>query len=424
MLLVGIGIALVGAIAWGVYIITQRQKILSSISPWDPDQLFSATFTAPAKSAQWTVFYNAYIAPDFVYAGLGQRLVEEQLQQVANSYAASANDLVVHTTVIGQPLDATWLHHVCASAGRYQLTCAEPLHYAEADEIVTLTRLHNYCREHADQSVIYLHNKGSLHPGNKGQDRWRRTMTAATTSQQCLAPPLEVGVGQCSACGMLFQTLPALHFPGNMWSAKCSYINQLLSPNDFRTRHRIVDEWVNTQLQIGIFMQRGGLFPMERHYTGRERYVAEHWLGSHPDLLPCDVSKSANKDYWLEENRSFQEFQVAVAPRHDIHANWVWYSYIANNATLADSLERKRDFFLLRGMVFRWLVLYDKIPEWNSWVWTWFPDGELWKEAISTRGSWAAINSVAELPGTAKIEYAEPTPEEAISGMNAGKYQY
>jgi hypothetical protein len=311
------------------------------------------------------------------------------------------------------------------------MECIHLAHYHAADEIITLTKLHEYCHEHPEHLVIYLHNKGSLHPGNKGQDRWRRTMTAAATSQLCLDPPESASSTttntnekhQCNACGMLFQPLPANHFPGNMWAAQCSYITKLLSLSDYQARRPVVDEWIRTQMDAGIFSQTGGLFPMESHYTGKKRYIAEHWLGSHPDLRPCDVSQQPNKDYWLEHSRNLAlEFQWAMAPRHDIaNQGWIWYRYAtplsATMLLLAETdpvvvLWRTRDFFLLRGMLYRWCVYYDTAPHADSWVWRWFPDGEIWKTAADAIAGDCLdpINKVANVSGVAVMAYpAVPT---------------
>jgi len=171
------------------------------------------------KQTPVTVFYNVFVAHDPFLAGLNRLIVEEQLGQVGTSFAASNGDLHVFYTSIGDPIEQDWIQSLCSM--KYNMTCTQTQHYRKADEDVTLSKLYQYCERHPDHSVVYLHNKGSLHPHNKGQDRWRRTMTAAATSQLCLEPPLaplsannnDDNNDQCNACGMLFQPLPAPHFP-------------------------------------------------------------------------------------------------------------------------------------------------------------------------------------------------------------------
>jgi hypothetical protein len=190
-----------------------------------------------------------------------------------------------------------------------------------------------------------------------------------------------------------------------VWTAKCSYINKLLPPDEFHAKRSVVDSWIDSQEKAGILDKKNGLFPMEAHYVGRRRYEYEHWLGSHPDLRPCDVSKSARKDYWLEGDRDFSvEFVFDVAPRHNISAPWIWYTYTANNASLEAKNLRMRDYFLLRGMIYRWLAFYDDVPGADSWVWEWFPDGQIWLNAVAQYGGPVAINDVVGLPGKAEFE--------------------
>lgn len=174
----------------------------------------------------------------------------------------------------------------------------------------------------------------------------------------------------------------------------------------------MTDTWIKSEMEVGLIQNKfSGLFPMEAHYTGKRRYESEHWLGSHPDLRPCDVSVEANKNYWLEQDRDFaKEFSLAMAPRHNISANWLWWSYTSKNATLADPVARLRDYFLLRGILYRSLAFYNKIPERNSWVWKWFPDADMWGMAIDKFGGPAvAINALVQLPGEAQFVYPKPS---------------
>jgi hypothetical protein len=43
---------------------------------------------------------------------------------------------------------------------------------------------------------------------------------------------------------------------------------------------------------------------------------------------------------------------------------------------------RRYEYFLLLGRIHRWLTLYQAIPsQFESWVWTYFPDGDVWRDA-------------------------------------------
>ena len=54
-----------------------------------------------------------------------------------------------------------------------------------------------------------------------------------------------------------------------------------------------------------------------------------------------------------------------------------------------------REYYFLAGSVFRWHMLYDKVPKSNSWVWQWFPDGKLWETASKVSGA-DALNAIAK----------------------------
>lgn len=357
-----------------------------------------------AIEEEWSVFYNVYVPFDSAKAIANERILEEQLAQVGQSYAnlgSKSGTLTVFFTTIGRDMETDWISDLCSA--KYDMNCVHIQHHRYGTETVTLSELHRYCSQHSSRSVVYLHNKGSLHPNTKGQDRWRQTMTAAATSELCLETAFDQH--SCSSCGMLFQPLPTNHFPGNMWSAKCEYVNELLSPQEYHARRPVIEEWIRNQTVAGVWSKYSGLFPLEAHYTGRDRYEAEHWIGSHPDIRPCDVSQSASLDYWLESDRDYQEFLVSPAPRHNLTAEWKWHQYASHPEILTNSTQRKRDFFLLRGILYRYFALYRVLPKENSWIWNWFPDGDYWRRAVQQEPPLRAVQSFAGLPGVAEIRY-------------------
>jgi len=76
---------------------------------------------------------------------------------------------------------------------------------------------------------------------------------------------------------------------GNMWTAECSYINNLIHQLQFSSK---MDEMVDYSLSL----KDEAVFPMPRpNFSERpydyalKRFSFEHWVGSHPKLKPCDV---------------------------------------------------------------------------------------------------------------------------------------
>ena len=72
--------------------------------------------------------------------------------------------------------------------------------------------------------------------------------------------------------------------------------------------------------------------------------------------------------------------------------------YLAGDSESKFRLKRNialREYYYLAGNVFRWHRLYNKVPGGNSWVWQWFPDGQLWEAAARTSGE-DAVNELAK----------------------------
>lgn len=112
-----------------------------------------------------------------------------------------------------------------------RLDCQRIRHYNNATESVTLTSLHEFCNtdpfrgRNQTTRVTYLHSKGSFHDHGK-QTPWRRQLTNTSLHPNCLYPPDD----RCDVCGAQYYLMFASMLPGNMWTAKCSYIRKLLPP--------------------------------------------------------------------------------------------------------------------------------------------------------------------------------------------------
>ena len=58
----------------------------------------------------------------------------------------------------------------------------------------------------------------------------------------------------------------------------------------------------------------------------------------------------------------------------------------ANKASATMSLA------LLPGILWKYHVLYNELPDADSWIWRHYPDGERWREAIEEMGFPQALN--------------------------------
>jgi hypothetical protein len=125
---------------------------------------------------------------------------------------------------------------------------------------------------------------------------------------------------------------------------------------------------------------------------GLARYASEAWISSHPDIVPCDLSVPANMGGWKirgGRNSTIQIDWAMFSRRPLTTSNFAEFPINRFNRIEKEPNERAADFFLLPGLIFRWQGLYNKTPATTSWVWDFFPDGEMWQHAVTEHGDLA-----------------------------------
>ena len=356
----------------------------------------------------WVVFYHIYIpahSPDRAAKALG--IVKEQLDQIRSSYAAhqqqSNNTLVIYTTV-GQRILPEDMKSLCQP----DLRCVNMQSLGSGFEDKTLRKVHAYCSERPDVTVTYLHNKGSHHNRNGANDLWRRHMTLAVTSQECYDAVFRqtpaADPQSCNVCGLLFQTIPSLHFPGNFWTARCDYVKQLLPVASFAKRLDVALDAMENYTDQNILTRQ--LYDSSADWTtGRGRYGDEQWIASHPGVRPCDVSETPDLRFWKTATRTNKDFAWHLVPRRSLlDKNWQIQPR-PNQDILKNRQKRMTDYHLLPGLLVRWWKLYKRVPPAESWVWHHFPDGSYWRERVNallarnkTQTEWDFVNELVSLP--------------------------
>jgi hypothetical protein len=223
------------------------------------------------------IFYNIFVPGDKADSTQHAfRIVQEQLQQVAASYAGNntARKVLLFYTTVGQRnlLAQDFMSKEFCDAYP-NFNCLHMAHLVTGTESYTLDRLQQYCTRHPTQRVTYLHSKGTFHE-DRDNDHWRRALTMAATSRQCLEPPDP----SCQLCGIHFFTQFSLMVPGNMFTVHCEYVTKLLSPLEaFPSRHTdAIGEALLLRLRRQITAY--SLFDRKDYY-GLDRYNSEHWIG-------------------------------------------------------------------------------------------------------------------------------------------------
>ena len=248
--------------------------------------LSSMTTTTTSSNQNNAIFYNIYIPnkednPSLTRSAI--RIVKEQmLERKVNQLETTTP---VFYTLIGNTNAIAEVQESC------EPNCHITQSVEEGSEILTLQKVYDYCiqPQNSHAVITYMHNKGSLHPTPENR-RLRTLLTKSifTTDCQNMNNNDQDNQEQCNVCGARFSPFPHLHYPGNMWTAKCEYVSKLIPPVKFEIEMDNMMEYVMESSDPTI--PKPSLEHLKAgYYVGTKRFSSEHWIGSHPYLKPCDV---------------------------------------------------------------------------------------------------------------------------------------
>ena len=334
--------------------------------------IFGRPYSLEFLPSQWAIFYHVYLPSQGYKRAL--RIVQEQVEQMSQSIHLGNHTFptTLYLTTIGSKPLEVGRHSLEQCRTNPALQCRYRQHLAQGDEVVTLQSLYEYCQQAGpDQLVTYIHSKGTYHP-KKVNEIWRPHLTQAALHPDCVRHTQE---GHCNVCGLHFYAQWTSFFPGNMFTARCDHVQQLVPPKQFAQRQEQAVARLLWLRHRGVLVSR--LFSDRLDYFGLDRYSMEHWIGSHPALKPCDVATKPLATF-LKGRATNADYGWAVAPRHvgppaDIPSPEVLH-FLHNNAT-----ERQKELFYLPGRLRLWNLLYKAVPPPDSWVWEAFPDGAHWQ---------------------------------------------
>mmetsp|Transcript_27776 Transcript_27776/g.46080 ORF Transcript_27776/g.46080 Transcript_27776/m.46080 type:complete len:359 (+) Transcript_27776:54-1130(+) len=246
-----------------------------SVAPRSESNSLDAPTTIQEQqtSSRNPLFYNVFFKENRTRNAI--RIIEDQLSQIRESNFTNAT---IYYNTIG------FNKTICPA----DMNCRFLNFYPKAHEEVTLHSLYEYCVDHPRERVSYLHNKGSF--SQFDMKFLRIHATKAALSDKCASP--------CNVCGMMFQTAPYFHFSSNMWTAECSYVQQLVPPLQYEQKRRDLcrsDLFVQKRLKDfdHIFCPDWSNYTddsagLQARY-GFGRYAMERWIVSHPSLRPCQL---------------------------------------------------------------------------------------------------------------------------------------
>jgi hypothetical protein len=304
------------------------------------------------------IFYNIFIPEnDTAKQENALRIVKEQMQQRMLSEPSLQSP--VWYTLVGS-----------ANMTGCQPNCREISRVSQGDEVNTLQALWEYCQDHPEQLVTYLHDKGSFHFTEHNEHTRRAATKSALDCRIEMAKRSDMSTYNVCAGTMII--LPQYLCKANMWSAKCSYVRNLISPKDYATSmQRMYNE---TLLHASLGPTRYScLRPihLKNNHLGLGRFAYERWVWSHPDVVPADVIPM--------RKINFTEFPPVWKPA---------LSRALKGSPRRMSLHKgfgESSFARLEGRLFEWSYLYRKEPGNSSWIWDYYEGYETGTPSFKAR---------------------------------------
>jgi hypothetical protein len=277
--------------------------------------------------------------------------------------------------------------------GHSRRQCTEIAAVPEGDEMLSLQPLYEYCVQHKRDRVVYMHSKGTYTVSNKN-NQLRTILMKAIMSNECLELP-----DKCDTCSTRFTLFPFFTYTGNMWVANCSYISKLIPPKDYgSSKQRVIatmknndtttpidnnNMWYQTKLDNVTsykFRARSMSWIDRGSWMGVERYASEHWIGSHPDLKPCEVfGHDENPPIAYGRKIKIHEFKPPNLQKIQ--------DTMTTNASEAFWVHRGQKQYVYHpwyakdGRLYEYKNLYSKVPQNDSWfytLWSRFPTPDDW----------------------------------------------
>lgn len=275
--------------------------------------------------------------------------------------------------------------------GNSRRQCTEIAAVPEGDEMLSLQPLYEYCVQHERDRVVYMHSKGT-YTVSLQNNQLRTILMKAIMSNECLELP-----DKCDTCSTRFTFVPFLVYIGNMWVANCSYISKLIPPKDFESsKQRVIatmknndtttpignnNMWYQTKLDnVTSYKSLARLmFWIDRDsWMGVGRYASEHWIGSHPDLKPCEVfGDDENPRILYGKKINLRKFKPPNLQKIQ--------DTMTTNASEAFWVKKSpyvyHPWYAKDGRLYEYKNLYSKVPQNGSWfytLWSRFPTRDDW----------------------------------------------
>eukprot|EP00523_Entomoneis_sp_CCMP467_P013071 CAMPEP_0168787700 /NCGR_PEP_ID=MMETSP0725-20121227/11941_1 /TAXON_ID=265536 /ORGANISM="Amphiprora sp., Strain CCMP467" /LENGTH=552 /DNA_ID=CAMNT_0008837925 /DNA_START=27 /DNA_END=1685 /DNA_ORIENTATION=+ len=347
------------------------------------------------------VFFHAYAGPTPENQKLTKRIVGMQLRLLETAIEENKDSLqwTLQYGTVGQKGVVTpqLVDKTCKNVDR--LECHYRGHAANGHEESTLQRMRDFCQANPNDVVVYIHTKGSLHETDFNK-RWRRPLTMGAMRPTCLERLMDPDESEmvnfnettiCNTCGLQLYPLWNIMYPGNMFSARCDYVAKLADLNEYNQQMSdIVNMTLTNDSMWSHELYQEHFAEDKEGVTGIGRYSNEQWIGSHPTVRPCDLMGQYTNLYpmarGLQRRPHFLPHAKARrAPRVPLQRG-NWYRFDANMYTTAARKDARTSapyqYYLLPGMLYRFFNVYKVFPPDYSWIWDYYPNGNVWKAKV------------------------------------------
>ena len=183
-------------------------------------------------------------------------------------------------------------------------------------EELSLKLLYDHCVRTPQDSVFYIHSKGTYHP-HANNELLRRNLMKGVVS--CLH---EDALSSSDVCGWRATPIPYPRIAGNMWAARCSYVTRLRDPASYKQ-----------SMQRTSASKKNVCKPWT---VGRGRESSQHWILSHPTAVVSDTLPpiSAAQDqpvytwgYKFVPDPASWVPRIETFPRGGLAAHWFLAGY-------------------------------------------------------------------------------------------------
>lgn len=221
-----------------------------------------------SRAENIAAFYHASVTND----GRHNRIIQSQIDYLNSSGVLSRLNAVYYGVI----------HPLSVKANKKLRISNEKFfnigYWYGGQEMKTLSKLFDFCNSNPAYKVLYFHMKGGSNPLLRNQQA-RRVLDIFTLNPSCID-----ALDKYDTCGWRLSPIPYIHYSGNFWWARCTYINTLIDPKTMiMDSPRQVEMIAEMMTHYSQEEQQQDFIKAKMKMeicVGLGRFFGEAWLGS------------------------------------------------------------------------------------------------------------------------------------------------